>query len=81
MIPFWEWLPTAIATAVPAPSITFVPLSKIIELGFLLPPSNSSLHFSKGFFDTAFDSPVRELSSIFTPLPSIINKSAGKISP
>ena len=81
IIPFCEWGPIAIAIAAPAPSITLVPLSKIIELGFLFPASNSSKHFSKGFLFTALDSPVSELSSILIPFPSTISISAGKISP
>ena len=81
MIPFCEWAPIAIAIALPEPSITSVPLNRIIELGLLFPDSYSSLHFSYGFLVTAFDSPVRELSSILIPFPSTKIISAGKISP
>ena len=81
IIPFCEFAPTAIIIADPTPSITLVPLNKILELGFDDPLSYSSLHFSNGFFVTAFDSPVKELSSIFKPLPSTNIISAGKISP
>ena len=81
IIPFCECSPIAIAIHAPVPSITFVPLSNIIELGFFSPFSYSSKHFSYGFFFTAFDSPVNALSSIFIPFPSTINISAGRISP
>ena len=69
------------AIHLPVPSITLVPLNKIIELGFLSPVSNSSKHCSYEFFFTALDSPVKALSSIFIPFPSTKSISAGKISP
>ena len=71
----------AIAMQTPVPSITFVPLNNIIELGFFSPSSYSSKHFSKGFFFTALDSPVNALSSILIPFPSTMSISAGNISP
>ena len=81
IIPFWECSPIAIAMHVPVPSITFVPLSNIIELGSFSSFWYSSKQFSYEFFFTAFDSPVKALSSIFRPLASITNISAGNISP
>ena len=69
------------AIEVPVPSITFVPLSKIMELGCFSSLSNSSKHFSYEFFFTAFDSPVNALSSIFRLFASMTNISAGNISP
>ena len=65
----------------PVPSITLVPLNKIMELGFLSPVSSSSRHCSYAFFLTALDSPVNALSSILIPFPSTKSISAGKISP
>ena len=41
----------------------------------------SLMHDSKGSFDTGRLSPVKFVSSIFIPFDSIINKSAGIVSP
>ena len=81
IIPFWEWSPTAITIPFPLPSIQLVPDKINGDGNLVFPFSINSLHFSYFSFFIASDSPVKALSSIFIPFPSISKISAGIISP
>ena len=84
IFPFCEYSPTAIIIPFPVPSIQWVPDNingdgQSFLLFFLF--CEISTHFSYVSFFIKSDSPVRALSSIFMPFPSINNISAQITSP